>query len=138
MSRAALEVLTEKDRTPIRKSIYSARAKNRPPLPKNLHKLHTTLEIYIVQTKLAEQFLLINDDASNIDMFSTENLCFLETYEFLLMDGTFYSAPWLLSQVFIIFGKEKYVHAPLVCFLLTSKEEVAYKRALQKLSVFLP
>lgn len=139
MSRAALEVLSEGDRVQIRKSIHSARAKLRPPLPKDLNELHRGLQSYIVQTKLAENFMLVNDDVNNIVMFSTEkNLQFLVTCEFLLMDGTFYSAPSLFTQIFIIFGKKKCVHVPLVFILLTSKEEAAYEHALRKLTVFLP
>lgn len=139
MTGSALEVLNEHDRTQIRKAIHSARAKLRPPLPKNRGQLHDNLQNYIVQTKLPEAFLLVNDDVNNIIMFSTEkNLKFLVKCDFLLMDGTFYSSPALFSQVFVIFGKKKFVHVPLVFFLLPSKEEIAYERALRKLTVFLP
>ena len=138
MTSAALEVLTESDRQQIRKSIHNARARLRPKLPKTLPELHEALEVYETKTKLEEEFLLVNDNMENILMFSTaKNLKFLSTCEDLLMDGTFYAVPTLFAQLFVIFGRKKYTHVPLVYFLLTSKEKETYKLAFQKLKSFL-
>lgn len=72
-------------------------------------------------------------------MFSTEwNLKFLATCDTLLMDGTFYTAPLLFTQVLIIHGRKRNRHVPLVHFLLTSKTAAAYTLALTKLRTFLP
>ena len=52
----ALSVLTEADMTQVRKAIHSARAKERPPLPKTLDDLHIILHEYDVKTKVGERF----------------------------------------------------------------------------------
>jgi len=96
-----LKVLTEADRKQIRKSIYSARAKERPPLPQTLAELHDTNMSVDVTTKLDEPFLLANDDENNnIPMFSTSKNCkfLVFTCDVLLLDGTFYSTPKLFKH----------------------------------------
>jgi len=134
-----LEVLNEEDRVQIRKSIHTARAKERPPLPKTLQELHAILNEYELKTKLYEPFILVNDDVGNIVMFSTErNLKFLASCDTLLMDGTFYSAPLLFAQAVILHGRKNNRHVPLVYFLLTCKSTETYTLALTKLRTFLP
>ena len=76
MTADALEILTEADWVQIWKSIYGARANERPPLPKNLDELHRAVNEIELKTKLDEQFLLVNDDIGYILMFSTQHEVF--------------------------------------------------------------
>lgn len=139
IDKDALEVLTERDLAQIRKSIHSARAKVRPPLPSTLEELHETLRQYELKTKLDEVFLLVNDDECHVIMFSTsKNLKFLKSCDAVLMDGTFDSCPSLFSQLFTVHGRKRDTYVPLAFFLLPSKTTDIYKIALGKLKTFLP
>lgn len=139
MTREALEVLTESDRAQIRKSISYARGKDRPPLPTTLEALHDTLATMEVKTKLEENFVLVNDEVTNIVMFSTaKNLTFLQSCDTVLMDGTFKSCPLLFTQLFIVHGRKRSTYVPLAYFLLSGQDTEQYQRALTKLSAFLP
>ena len=111
MTADALAVLTEDDLTQIRKSIYTARSTMRPPLPQTLAELHTRINGLNIETKLAEQFVQVNDDVLNIVMFSTtKNLEFMSSCTTILMDGTFYSCPKLFDQLFIVHARKKNVY----------------------------
>lgn len=138
MSGEALSILTEDDRRQIRKSIHGARAKCYPPIPKTLAELHTALMDYDTRTKLKEHFLLVNDEAANMVIFSTaKNMAFMATCDTLLMDGTFESVPTLFSQLFIVHAQKNHTIVPVAYCLLTSKTVNAYTDAFRKLKSFL-
>jgi len=134
-----LQVLNERDRDQIRKSIHGARMRVRPPLPHTLAELHDILASLDIRTKLDEQFLLVNDDVHNLVIFSTaRNLDFLARSDALLMDGTFNTCPSLFKQLFILHGRKKHTYVPVAYCLLNGKTIENYQLTLQKIRSLLP
>lgn len=66
------------DVSAIRKSIYNARKKSLPSNPKSISDVHEALNNLHTTTSKNEDFLFINDELSNIIIFTChENLKFL-------------------------------------------------------------
>jgi len=73
-------------------------------------------------------FLLVNDEKKNIEMFSCEtNLHFLSPIHVIYVDGTFRSAPKFFYQLFTIHGLSNGHYMPLAFFLLASKHQTSYE-----------
>jgi hypothetical protein len=120
--------LTDRDHANIRRNIHHARSKEIPKLPTNFLDLHLALETYPrLVTNKGENFLRVNDEQSNIVIFTTtQNLRFLSSCEAIFVDGTFRSVPTLFTQLFVIHGFRNSNYVPLVFCLLPDKSEASY------------
>ncbi|KAK7603911.1 hypothetical protein V9T40_004184 [Parthenolecanium corni] len=123
--------VTHTDIQRIRRNLYEARSRVRPPLPHSLAELHTSLNSYDrLTTNKGERFLLVNDTHKNIIIFSSpSNLEYLSSSPTILVDGTFKSVPALFKQLFTIHGLRFGRYVPLVFCLLPSKESAIYEAA---------
>jgi len=83
--------VTSNDVNSIRSSIYRARRKTLPPLPKSVSEVHSALTLLQLNTyKGDENFLLYYKETENIVCFTTEsNLKFLCSRDKIFVDGTF-------------------------------------------------
>lgn len=101
-----------------------------PNLPEDQLDVHDFLSSIKIETNQKENFVLVNDKANNIIMFSTiKNLTLLKSLTTIFVDGTFYSCPKQFGQVFTIFGLHKNLYIPLASFLLIGKQINSYATA---------
>lgn len=112
----------------MRTSLYNERAKTIPKLPTTVEDI--TLDGDWVKSKAGSDFLLIDSKTEKGDRilaFGTiANLRFLCENETYFMDGTFYVAPSLFEQVFIIHAFKYDNMFPLVYALLPDKTTETY------------
>jgi len=128
-----VDTLTTYDLTLIRKNIPHARSSIMPKLPVDLNELHTSLDnmSHLLITNRNENFLLVNDNTSNILLFATEtNLKFLSKVDTIFVDGTFKSCPKIFTQMFTVHGLQNGNYLPLLLFILPNKETKTYEKAL--------
>jgi hypothetical protein len=82
--------VTSNDVNSIRRSIYRARRKSLPTIPKSISEVHSALTLLQLNTYKGENFLLYNNETENIVCFTTEsNLKFLCFRDKIFVDGTF-------------------------------------------------
>ncbi|KAE9521938.1 hypothetical protein AGLY_017672 [Aphis glycines] len=104
---------TVNDVSAIRQSIYRARK----------HNTDTS-------TSNGEEFLLINDQNTNIIIFSCEtNLIFLCQSHTIFVDGTFEYCPKYFTQLFTIHSLKNNFYVPLVFCLLKNKSYETFTQA---------
>lgn len=126
---------TEHDAFCVRKNIYYTRRKKWPALPKSPEQVHLVLQQISLMTDENENFLLINDDQSNIIVFCTNsNLKHLCKCDSIYMDGTFDKCTKFFLQMFTIHGFQNGHYIPLVFCLLPSKLTNTYERLFRLLN----
>lgn len=129
-----IENITSGDVLLLKRNIHNARYSKLPKLPTSLTQIHETLKNMEFKTIKGEDFLLVNNNETNILGFSTvrnlQALCSLNT---IFVDGTFKSCPKLFYQLFTIHGVLNNNYIPLVYFLLPSKSANCYTYAFQHL-----
>jgi hypothetical protein len=119
--------LTTKDVYNIRKCIYRSRRSELPPLPTCLGDIHDALSSIEIKTVKEENFLLTNNDKSNMVIFSCHtNLKFLCNSESIYIDGTFAYSPKYFLQMFSIHVLNNGHYIPLVFCLLPNKHSNTY------------
>ncbi|XP_062591979.1 uncharacterized protein LOC134253475 [Saccostrea cucullata] len=110
-------------------TLYRARRKQTPPLPKTLTDIK--LEGKWTETETGQQFLLLDDTFLNtriITYATTDNLGDLAASETFFCDGTFYTCPSLFHQIFSIHVRIDDVMTSNVCPLLPGKSQAIYTR----------
>ena len=109
-------------------SIYRARRKAHPVLPKSREEVHHALSAMDTTTYKHEDFLLENNlETGNVIFSCTSNLEFLVNYaEEIFVDGTFNSCPKFFCQLYTIHGLCNGLYIPLVYSLLPGKSEAIY------------
>lgn len=129
-----VDTLTVGDTSLIRKNVYNARKAILPNIPSSIGDVHDALNAIIVETNKGENFLLVNDDASNIIIFSCHtNLRILCEMESIYVDGTFRYCTKHFLQLFTIHGLKNGYYIPLVFCLLPNKTESTYLKAFEAL-----
>jgi hypothetical protein len=90
--------------------------------------VHKTLNDMNFTTSKNEDFLLINDELSNIIIFTCyENLKFLCKSETIYIDGAFSYCPIYFTQFFVIHGFINEYYVPLVFCILNNKSTKTYE-----------
>ncbi|XP_060086051.1 uncharacterized protein LOC132565428 [Ylistrum balloti] len=110
-------------------SLYRARRKETPVLPKTLSDIR--LEGKWTETSTRDRFLLFDDgDQQNriIAFATTENLRYLSTADTFYCDGTFYTWPSLFHQIYSIHVVIDGRMTPVVFALLPGKSQRIYTR----------
>ncbi|XP_060081931.1 uncharacterized protein LOC132561218 [Ylistrum balloti] len=110
-------------------SLYRARRKETPALPKTLSDIR--LEGKWTETSTGDRFLLFDDgDQQNriIAFATTENLRYLSTADTFYCDGTFYTCPSLFNQIYSIHVVIDGRMTPVVFALLPGKSQRIYTR----------
>ena len=117
----------------IRKNLNFARKSKFPSIPKNIEDVHMVLNsIDTPLTVEKESFVLVNDNISNIILFSCEkNLRFLSSLNTIYVDGTFKYCTKFFLQMFTIHGFLNDYYIPLVFILLPNKNINSYAKAFQ-------
>ncbi|KAE9525826.1 hypothetical protein AGLY_014052, partial [Aphis glycines] len=114
----------------IRQSIYRARKRSFPINPASLNEIHSALDNTDTSNSNGEEFLLINDQNTNIIIFSCEtNLIFLCQSHTIFVDGTFEYCPKYFTQLFTIHSLKNNFYVPLVFCLLKNKSYETYTQA---------
>lgn len=125
---ATLDTLSTSDINNIRKTVYNARRKVLPPLPKTREEIFDVLDNILPKTSKGEHFLLINDKYKELVTFATEdNLKHLCMSEKIYMDGTFQFCTKFFVQFFTIHILQNGHYIPLAFSLLSGKQEAVYK-----------
>ncbi|KAF0756715.1 Uncharacterized protein FWK35_00015087 [Aphis craccivora] len=118
-----IKSITSGDVLLIKRNIHNVRYSKLSKLPTSLTQIHKTLKNMEFKTIKDEDFLLVNNNKTNILGFSTvrnvQALCSLNT---IFIDGTYKSCPKLFYQLFTIHGVLNNNYIPLVYFLLPSKK----------------
>lgn len=123
--------MTTNDISALRKCVYRARRQFLPTNPTCIADIHSAVSLVNTLTTNDEEFLLVNDDISNIIIFSCNtNLKMLCKSEIIYVDGTFSYCPSLFTQLFTIHGLVNTFYIPLVFCLLKNKKIESYKEAL--------
>lgn len=110
-------------------SLYRARRKQTPPLPKTMTDIN--LKGRWTETSTGEQFLLFDDGEGNnrILAFATsENLADLAASDVFFSDGTFYTCPTLFHQIYSIHTQIDGIMTPMIYALLPGKSQTIYTR----------
>ncbi|KAK3762502.1 hypothetical protein RRG08_009890 [Elysia crispata] len=112
----------------LRQSIYRARKKVMPNLPRSL-----TETCEILQGHQSSILFNINS-ASSIIMFATpETVRFLCSTKHVYADGTFYTCPRYFYQLYTFFALNNGMYVPCVFFLLPDKTKQTYEQMLRML-----
>lgn len=118
-----------------RSSLYRARRKQTPPLPKTTADIR--LEGKWTETETGQPFLLLDDIFQNnriLAFATTDNLQDLAASETFFCDGTFYTCPSLFYQIFTIHIMTDDQMTPVVYALLPGKNQATYTRLFTLLS----
>ncbi|XP_060065155.1 uncharacterized protein LOC132545490 [Ylistrum balloti] len=110
-------------------SLYRARRKQTPPLPKTLADI--TLDGRWIEASTGEPFLLFDDGEQNNRMIafaSSENLAELAASDTFFCDGTFYNCPTMFHQIFSVHVQNEGTMTPVVYALLPGKSQAIYSR----------
>ncbi|CAK9304106.1 unnamed protein product, partial [Gordionus sp. m RMFG-2023] len=108
--------------------------KYRPVLPYAVEEIILTPEFTL--TMLGEQFLIYSDN-NKLIMFGTASMLRLaERADNIYMDGTFYSAPSLYYQLYVIHVMFQTVMIPIVYALLPNKNKKTYIKVFRVLVEF--
>jgi len=90
--------MTTNDISALRKCVYRARRQFLPTNPTCIADIHSAVSSVNTLTTNDEEFLLVNDDISNIIIFSCNtNLKMLCKSEIIYVDGTFSYCPSLFT-----------------------------------------
>jgi len=117
-----------------RKNMYEKRHKILPVNPKSISEVHKALNVLNIETKLKEQFLLLNNENENIIIFSCfTNLKLLTSVDTVYMDGTFDYCTRFFMQMFTIHGFQNGHYVPLIFCLLPNKLTSSYVIALRSI-----
>ena len=109
----------------IHSSMYTARHKSTPALPRTITDL--TIPESLARTLSRREFLLHQSAADGLVVFATkENLQLLGRNEEFFMDATFDVVPLLFSQLFTIHAFTSGKQLPLVFALMTNKMAESY------------
>lgn len=129
ISNSSVDVnnFTIKNIDAIRKSLNRARQKVLLPLLTSVAEVHMALNQMNLVTLNGEEFLLINDDLSNIIIFTCHEI--LKFLYIIYVDGTFSYCPKFFKQFFIIRGFINDFNIPLVFCVLKDKFTNTYKQA---------
>ncbi|KAF7637780.1 MULE domain-containing protein [Meloidogyne graminicola] len=108
------------------------------PVPHTLSEICIPEQLQKTKTVLQENFLLADtgpEDNERIIMFASRtDLARLATCDVWVCDGTFWSAPALFYQIWIVHGRfRQSAVLPFVYCLLPSKKKECYKKALNLL-----
>lgn len=110
----------------------NARRKLLPTLPRNLQEVHVKLPSYNVTTSRNGHFLLVNDQESEILIFSClinlKNLCVSVR---IYVDGTFDYCTRFYTQLFTIHGYMNGPYVPLVFCVHPDKEYSSYHKCFE-------
>ena len=106
-------------------SLYRARRKIHPDLPKSSEDVHNAIELMDTRTSKDEEFVITNDVPSGlIIFFCSSNLEFLtNSAEEIFVDGTFRFCPKFFYQLYTIHGFRNRHFVPLVFALLSRKSD---------------
>jgi len=111
----------------VKRNMYNAKRKQLPKLPTSRKEVSLALQGMHLKTIQGEEFLLINDEESDIIVYSClTNLKALSTATALYIDGTFQYCPKFYFQLLTILGLLNGHYVPLVFCLLPSKEQATY------------
>lgn len=121
--------LTTTDMEYVRHTVYNARRRVLPCLPKNASEVHKILSAINIVTSKDENFIFINSESDNIVVFScTTNIRVLSSVSRLYMDGTFNYCTRYFCQLFTIHGYVNEHYIPLLFCLLPNKSTETYKK----------
>jgi hypothetical protein len=124
--------LRYEDITAVRRSIYRKRFSTLGSIPKSKLETHEALEAKPPTTANEASMLLENDVEAGIIIFATrDTLDSLETFDFILADGTFKSAPKYFGQLYSIHGYRNGWYIPLIFCVLSDKSRATYDRMWQ-------
>ena len=110
-------------------SLYRARRKQTPPLPKTPAAI--TLEGKWTETATGDRFLLFDDTRQTnriIAFASTDNLRDLSTSDQIFCDGTFFTCPTLFYQIYSLHIQINGIMTPVVFAFLPGKSQATYRR----------
>ena len=105
----------------LRQSIYRARKKVMPNLPRSL-----TETCEILQGHQSSILFNINSTSSIIMFATPETVRFLCSTKHVYADGTFYTCPRYFYQLYIFFALNNGMNVPCVFFLLPDKTKQTY------------
>jgi hypothetical protein len=126
------QLLNSNDINRIRKNIYQEHRKNYPILTKSLNDTHDTINKLEIKTNIDEEFLLDNNFAYNIIIFSTKkNLKYICEKTIIFVDGTFSHCPKFFYQMFTLHTVYNNYYVPLIFALLSNKTIETYKICLK-------
>ena len=112
----------------IRQTIYRARRKILPQLPKSADEVFDVLQTLEPKTNRGENFVYVVDRQKHIIIFTCyTNLKFLCESATIYMDGTFQFCTTFFSQLFTIHGFRNNHYLPLVFCVLGNKTTESYK-----------
>lgn len=124
------KTLDLKDVHLVKRSIYKARRKVLPRLPRDRDETYSMLASSEYTTNRNEPFLLKSSEGSII--FSCKsNLQALCSSDFIYMDGTFKFCVPFFYQLFTIFSYTSDQYIPLVYCLLENKTKISYVQCLK-------
>ncbi|KAF0701804.1 MULE domain-containing protein [Aphis craccivora] len=133
-----LHVLTTQDVNAIRKTVYYARSKLLPKLPKSTEEAQDALDKIGIKTLTGENFLFHNDTASNIVILTCNtNLNILKNSRSIYVDGTFKCCPKFFYQMFTIHVLHNGYYLPLIYCFLPNKTSVTYGKAFSALCEYI-
>lgn len=122
--------MTWEDVNCIKRNLYNYKRSKLPPLPKNIKDVHDALDALKIHTLKGENFLLKNDRASNIIIFSNvSNLSFMcqaSLVNPLYLDGTFQYCPQFSYQLVTIHCFVNNYYVPVIYSLLPNKRLETY------------
>ena len=143
--------VTSQDVVNCRAAMYRERRRKYGTLPKSLVETVQTLRVMPLSTHKKEDFLMFCEETNTskllltfpLDRFHShidnqELICIRNLYnlrtlaacDIVLMDGTFNSRPRFFMQLYTISGYANHFYLPLVCGLLSNKEQSTYERFL--------
>lgn len=120
--------LTQSNMNAMRQAMYRERRKIFPPLPKSRLEAQQALENFPVLTSLGEEYILANDEDSEIVLIScATNLAFLcEEADELFGDGTFKHCAKFWTQLYSVHGTKNGHYIPLLHCLLPNMTRATY------------
>lgn len=125
-SSSSVSNFTVNDVYAIRQFINRARKHSFPINPSPLNEIHFAINNTDLFTSNGEEFVLINDQETNIIIFFYEtNLIVLCESHPIFVDGTFEYCPKYFTQLFTVHSKNNF-YIPLVFYLLKIKYSETY------------
>ena len=133
MERTETDQLLPDDVANVRQSVYRARRKTQPKLPKSRQETHQALDEFSFQSTNGENMIYVNDPNSGIIMFTTKtNLEYICQSEVdIFCDGTFKYCPSFYYQLYTFLGFKNGQYIPCVFFLLPAKSTPVYTKMFQ-------